>query len=259
MEIVRKVLTIILFVSCMDSVFAQPEQLISWEEKLNKAIAWFEKYDLNHDDRLSLEEFPENAMKFWPMANFDGDNFLTLEEEKRFQKIEYEQLFLTYHRNIDRISGKQKYFNVYEDFQIDQPETLDGEWLCFTTMYEQNGELGTGVMYMILNHNQEMLTGELRQLATPTDDLIEFELDSSGQFVGKYKASLQGKIISAKKNPDEQKLIYLDRQNYESGFRALFTGVVSPDNNSMICQLINNIGNYGTMVVIRREAINKLR
>lgn len=125
--------------------------------------------------------------------------------------------------------------------------------VVFTTMYEQSGALGTGVMYMILNHNQEILTGELRQLA------IVFELDSSDQFVGKFKASLQGKVISSNENPDEQKLIYLNRQNHESGFRALFTGVISPDNESMICQLVNNMGNYGTMVVIRREAIKKIR
>ena len=131
--------------------------------------------------------------------------------------------------------------------------------VVFTTMYEQSGELGTGVMYMILNHNQEILTGELRQLATPKDESIVFELDSSDQFVGKFKASLQGKVISSNENPDEQKLIYLNRQNHESGFRALFTGVISPDNESMICQLVNNMGNYGTMVVIRREAIKKIR
>ena len=253
MEVVRRILTIALFVSIADSVFAQPEQLIVWDEKLDRAITWFQKYDLNHDDRLSLEEFPENAMKFWPLANFYGDDFLTLEEEKRYQMIEYEQLFLTYHRDMDRISKKQKFFSINEDIQSARPRSLAGEWLCFTTMDEQSGELGTGVMYMILNHNQEILTGELRQLA------IVFELDSSDQFVGKFKASLQGKVISSNENPDEQKLIYLNRQNHESGFRALFTGVISPDNESMICQLVNNMGNYGTMVVIRREAIKKIR
>lgn len=130
MEVVRRILTIALFVSIADSVFAQPEQLIVWDEKLDRAITWFQKYDLNHDDRLSLEEFPENAMKFWPLANFDGDDFLTLEEEKRYQMIEYEQLFLTYHRDMDRISKKQKFFSINEDIQSARPGSLAGEWLC---------------------------------------------------------------------------------------------------------------------------------
>lgn len=53
---------------------AELEALIP-AERLEKARNWFITTDKNGDGMISLEEFPENIMHFWPLANTNNDNF----------------------------------------------------------------------------------------------------------------------------------------------------------------------------------------
>jgi hypothetical protein len=229
----------------------------TWSERISQAQTWFDKYDINSDEKLSLEEFPEEAMKWWKLANFDEDNFITWEEENKFQKEEYERDFITKMRQTERFCSFQQHLDGKLKPVTNQHQNISGEWLLFSTMND-NGKKGNGIMYLIVNQKKNRLKGELKQLATPGSEDIEFKLDINNQLIGKYSATVSGKFVQSTGDRPMLNLFFLKREDVKSNFTAFFVGHISSDGRTIIAQLSNNLGFYGTMLMIRRDSVFKL-
>jgi hypothetical protein len=250
------VISILLIVSTL--AFCQSKDFIEpWSERLNRAENWFKKYDINGDGKLSLEEFPENAKKWWDLANYNGDNYVTWDEEKHFQTEEFERAFITKMREVERFCNIQYHLGGNIKLEKNQFQDISGEWLLFATMSDI-GNQSNGIMFLIIDQKKKKLKGELRQMATPNNEDIEFSLDINNQFKGKYNAVISGSYIQSSGEKPMLNLIILKRKDIKSNFTALFTGHISANGKTIIAQLINNSGTYGTMFMIRRDFILKL-
>ncbi len=226
------------------------------EERLNKTRNWFQKTDANGDGMVSLEEFPENVMHFWPLANTNNDNYLTWKEELKYQRIEHEQTILLEMSKVNRLCDIQHHQDKDILPEENKIQDVSGEWICFATM-SVKGNPGNGIMYINLTQNNTTLEGDLQQIKGPHDEDITYKLDENGQIKGKYAAIVKGEIIVASGEKVRHNMIILHRKNVKNNFQAIFTGSVSADANSMIAQLTNNMGHYGTMLMIRREKLMK--
>ena len=232
------------------------KHLLDWEARLTKTKKWFEKMDKDSDGKVSLEEFPESAMKFWPLANTDKDNFLTWEEELAYQRLEHEQVFIAEMSKVNRLAEIQHLLDNDVWPQENQKQDVTGVWLCFTTMSE-HGNPGNGVMYMNLTQNGTNIEGDLQQLKGPNAKELVYERGDAGNVKGKYGAVIRGEMILATGDKPRHNMILLHRKNLENDFRAIFTGAVSADGNSVIAQLTNVNANYGTMLMVKRDSLFK--
>lgn len=225
-------------------------------ERLERARNWFVKTDINGDGIISLEEFPENIMHFWALANINNDNYLTWEEELEYQRIEHELSVFSEMCKLDRLCDIQHHLDNDALPDENKIQDVSGEWLLFSTMSEK-GNPGNGIMYIYLTQNNTELEGDLQQIKVPHDETITYRLDENGRIQGKFAATLKGEIIVASGENVRHNMIILHRNNLDDNFQAIFTGSVSADGNSMIGQLTNNMGHYGTMLMIKREELLK--
>jgi len=253
----RVAISIILAFIIQNSINSQEKkEMMSWDERVKKAEAWFEMTDGDGDGRISVAEFPEQLMPFWPQANTNGDNYLTWEEELAFQVTEHEQVFIKEMRKEDRMCEIQHQLDGDSWPEHNGIQDVSGEWLCFTTMSER-GNPGNGVMYIILDQEGTKLSGELRQLASPDNETILLDLDENGYFKGRSGATVNGRMFTNKGDKPRYNMFMLHRENLINNFQAIFTGSVSADGRSMLAQLTNNNGEYGTMIMIRRDCIQQ--
>ena len=225
-------------------------------ERLEKARKWFHKTDINGDGIISLDEFPENIMHFWPLANTNNDNYLTWQEELEYQRLEHEQSVLEEMSKVSRLCEIQHHQDNDTWPKENTIQDVSGEWFCFATMSE-HGNPGNGIMYINLTQNGTKLEGDLQQLKTPRDTVITYRIDHEGNVIGYYAAKISGELIIGEGEKPRYNMILLRRENIEDNFRAIFTGSVSADGNSIIAQLMNNSANYGTMLMIRKELLMK--
>ena len=254
----KKTGVILLFVLTIHNlaVCQEKKEMMSWDERVNKAKDWFGKTDKDGDGMVSLEEFPERIMCFWPLTNTNGDNFLSWEEELAYQVMEHEQVFIKEMSKADRICEIQHQLDGDAWPEKNRMQDVSGEWLCFTTMSEHCNP-GNGVMYIILTQDGTKLSGDLRQLKRPHDDNIALDIDNNGYFKGKNGATVTGDLSGSSGEKARHNMIILHRKNLKNNFQAIFTGSVSADGKSIIAQLINNNGNYGTMIMIRRDSLTQ--
>jgi len=112
-------------------------------------------------------------------------------------------------------------------------------------------------MYISITQNDTKLEGDLQQIKNPHNEEIIYRLDENGQIKGRYAAELNGEFIVASGEKVRHNMIILHRRDLKGNFLAIFTGSVSADGNSIIAQLTNNIGHYGTMLMIKREELMK--
>ena len=131
-------------------------------------------------------------------------------------------------------------------------EDVSGEWICFTTMF-LNGPTGKGIMYVNLKQDGEAISGINGQLKHPFDPpstiRIIAERTTRGLIKGKgYKGNrthmmvLERQGISNSRMPSAQTW-------------AIFTAVIAGDGRTATGQLVNHGGNYGTMLMVKREAL----
>lgn len=149
------------------------------------------------------------------------------------------------HLNLeDRIANRQAILPKQTGGQ-DGGVDVSGEWVCFTTMF-LNAPTGNGIMYLKLKQDGETITGINGQLKHPYDPPSTIrpiaERILRGNITGKwYKGSPHNMMV-------------LERQ---AGTRtwAIFTAVIAGDRRTATGQLINQGGHYGTMLMVKREAL----
>ena len=238
-----------------NELIAELENMLP-EERLNRARNWFQETDTNGDGRVSLEEFPEKHMRLWPIANTNNDNYLTWVEELMYQRIEHEETVMKELGKVSRLSEIQHTLDNDVLPKQNEMQDVSGEWICFTTM-SSKGNPGNGIMYISITQHDTKLEGDLQQIKNPHNEEIIYKNDENGQIKGRYAAALKGEIIVASGEKVRHNMMILHRRDQKSNFQAIFTGSVSADGNSIIAQLTNNMGHYGTMLMIRREELIK--
>jgi len=225
----------------------KPKEILT-KDGFEKARAWFNKTDVNHDDVISREEFPIEFNNLWDLVDTDKNGLLTLKEELLFQIKEQEKQFLSEMSQENRILTIQKNLGLPKRNRI---QDLTGEWLCFTTMSD-HGNPGNGIMYINLSQNGITLNGELQQLKFPNSIQI-FGINTTKE----WAAEVHGQLILSTGNVPGHNLIILHRKNIQNNFQAIFSGFVSADGDSIVAQLVNNGGNYGTMLMVKRLQYGK--
>jgi YD repeat-containing protein len=171
-----------------------------------------------------------------------------------YQRIEHEEKVMKEMSKVSRLSEIQHTLDNDILPKQNKMQDVSGEWICFTTM-SSKGYPGNGIMYIRLSQNDTKLEGDLQQIKNPHNEEIIYKYDENGQIKGKYAAALKGEIIVASGEKVRHNMIILHRRDLEGNFRAIFTGSVAADGNSIIAQLTNNMGHYGTMLMMRRELL----
>lgn len=250
-----KISTLILSIlSCFPTLSGQDDQSNGFtianlerrlsEERFGKALFWFKRTDINHDGLVSLEEFPKEFAELWNQVDIDKNGYLTLEEELHFQIREQEEEFILGMSKENRILTIQKNLGKPNENRI---QDITGEWLCFTTM-SSHGSPANGIMYIKLIQNGVTLKGELQQLKSPGSSQIR-EIGSHND----WEAAIEGELIPASGETPGHNLLILRRENLHNNFKAVFSGFISANGDSILAQLVNTIGDYGTMLMVRRS------
>jgi len=130
---------------------------------------------------------------------------------------------------------------------------FSGTWLCFTTM-RLNGQLGRGIMQINLKQEGDELTGDGGQLKHP------FDPPSTIRPIGKW-ASLTPFIGQFKKaiSDGTHNMAVIERQGVNRGTWATFTAVLAGDGRTARGTLVNAGGNYGLMLMVRREFLSDFK
>jgi hypothetical protein len=149
------------------------------------------------------------------------------------------------HLNLeDRIANRQAVLPKQTEGQ-DGGDDVSGEWVCFTTMF-LNAPTGNGILYLKLKQDGDVITGINGQLKHPFDPPSTIrpitERTSRGNITGKW---YKGK---------QHHMMVLERQA-ETRTWAIFTAVIAGDGRTATGQLVNHGGNYGTMLMVKREAL----
>jgi hypothetical protein len=152
----------------------------------------------------------------------------------------------------DRIATRQAVLPKRAEGQ-DGGADVSGEWVCFTTMY-LNGPTGKGILYLDLKQDGVAITGINGQLKHPFDPPSTIrpvtERTTRGLIKGKwYKGNrTHMMVLERQRTSNSQKMPATQTW-------AIFTAVIAGDGRTATGQLVNHGGNYGTMHMVRREAL----
>jgi len=144
----------------------------------------------------------------------------------------------------DRIANRQAVLPRRAEGQ-DGGADVSGEWVCFTTMF-LNGPTGKGIMYLDLKQDGDVISGESAQLKHP------FDPPSTIRTIP--ERTLKGNIKGKWYKGHRTHMMELERQRGTKTW-AIFTAVIAGDGRTATGQLVNNGGNYGTMHMVRWEAL----
>ena len=147
----------------------------------------------------------------------------------------------------NRIANRQEIMPKPRDGEA-SADDVSGEWICFTTM-TLNPTTGMGIMQINLEQDGEKLKGEGGQLRHPYDP------PSTIRPIGGWTlpSGYVGRFI--KHTPRGHNLIVFERQN-ATGTWAIFTAMISGDGRTATGQIVNRGGHYGSMLMVRREALS---
>jgi hypothetical protein len=187
---------------------------------------------------LSFAAFAQNATEKVPSSTSAEKQQLTPEIEMSIMKALNTE---------DRIANRQAIMPKPRKGEA-WAEDVSGEWICFTTML-LNGPTGMGIMQINLEQDGEQLVGEGGQLKHP------FDPPSTIRPIGGW--ALQSAYVGRfyKRTPSGHNMVVFERQN-TSGTWAIFTAIISGDGQTATGQIINRGGHYGSMLMVRREALS---
>ena len=101
---------------------------------------------------------------------------------------------------------------------------------------------------MRLEQDGDQITGSLDQLKHPFDSLGTTRAVDEGV----QRANMVGELIRHPVNS----MAVLHRNDINGNFRAIFTMTIDGEGRTAIGQLVNSIGVYGTMLMVKREALS---
>ncbi len=168
------------------------------------------------------------------------------EDKEQFLDPELELAVIKQLNHEDRLVNRQPVLSKAEG-GINGGDDISGEWLGFTTMF-LNASTGRGIIHMRLEQDGDKITGTLDQLKHPFDSLGTTRAVDKG--VG--RANMQGELIRHPVNS----MAVLHRNNINNNFRAIFTMTIDGEGKTAIGQLVNSIGVYGTMFMVKREVLS---
>ena len=129
---------------------------------------------------------------------------------------------------------------------------FSGTWICFTTM-RLNGQLGRGIMQINLKQEGDELTGDGGQLKHPFDPPSTIRPIGTWAnltpFIGQFKKAIDGR----------HNMAVIERQGHGRGTWATFTAVLAGDGRTARGTLVNAGGNYGLMLMVRREFLSDFK
>jgi len=167
------------------------------------------------------------------------------EKQGQFLDPEDEMAIIRYLNKEDRLLNRQPVLSK-PGKGPDGGDHISGEWLGFTTMF-LNGPTGRGIIHMNLKQEGDVITGTLEQLKHP--------FDSAGTIRYMGKGTGQGTITGELFIHPVSNMMVLHRHGVNNNFHAIFTATIDANGRIAIGQLVNSIGVYGTMLMIKREAL----
>lgn len=175
--------------------------------------------------------------------------------EKRGQLLtpEFEMAIIRQLNLEDRIANRQAILPKNTEEQ-NGGDDVSGEWICFTTMF-LNGPTGKGIMYLNLKQDVDTISGIVGQLKHPFDPPSTIrtvnEMTTQGNIKGKwYKGSGNNMIVLERQGSSNSPQMPITQT------WAIFTAVIGADGRTATGQLVNAGGNYGTMLMVKREALS---
>ncbi len=165
-------------------------------------------------------------------------------------KLEME--IIRYLNKEDRLANRQP-FLLKNSEELIGGEDVSGEWICFTTMY-LHGPTGKGIMYLNLEQKGNVISGINGQLKHPFDPPSTIrpvtERTTRGLIKGKwYKGNRTHMMVLERQGTSN------NPKMPEAQTWAIFTAVIASDGKTATGQLVNGGGNYGTMHMVKREAL----
>jgi len=132
-------------------------------------------------------------------------------------------------------------------------DTFSGQWICFTTM-RLNGQLGRGIMEINIKQDGDKIVGKGGQLKHP------FDPPSTIRPIGTWaaKSNYIGQFKKARRDHGHN-MVVLERQWNRSDTWATFTAVMAGDGRTARGTLVNMGGNYGLMLMVRREFLSDFK
>ncbi len=104
----------------------------------------------------------------------------------------------------------------------------------------QEGRTGSGKIDVTLRQQGGDLTGQLIQTLDPWTQAPPEDPEST-------RASVIGKVYAAESQPAT--IVEWTRLNHHGEFRAIFTGLVSPDGQEVTGHVVNSRGNLGSFTM----------
>jgi len=195
--------------------------------------------------KITPEDYKKRPIRLDPIWGNDKSQAAKVEAERNRETpaSDLEMAIIKCLNKENRIANIQK--NLVKPAKgVDGGDDVSGEWVCFTTM-SQHGRPGNGVMYIQLEQNGNQLKGTLQQLKGP-DKRPPKPINKDS-----VDATLVGELIK-----DEiHNMMILHRQNTRNSFKAIFSATINGDGRTAIGQLVNRGGNYGTMLMVKRDAL----
>lgn len=120
---------------------------------------------------------------------------------------------------------------------------IDGTWILYGKP-EQEGQTGSGQVEITMRQYGTDLTGHMVQKIDPWTQAPPVDPEAT-------RASLIGRLYVSETQPAT--LIEIVRLNEQNDFKAIFTGIVSPDGREINGHVVNSRGNLGS---IRMEKVS---
>ncbi|ETW97208.1 MAG: hypothetical protein ETSY1_23570 [Candidatus Entotheonella factor] len=114
---------------------------------------------------------------------------------------------------------------------------IGGTWILYGKP-QQEGQTGSGQVEVTIRQHGTDLTGHMVQKIDPWTQAPPADPEAT-------RASLIGRIYVSETQPAT--LIEIVRLNEQNDFKAIFTGIVSPDSREINGHVVNSRGNLGSI------------
>ncbi len=174
------------------------------------------------------------------------------EESEQLLNPELEMKIIRSLNKEDRQANRQVFLLKNTEGQ-NGGEDVSGEWLIFTTMF-MNSTTGEGIMYVKLEQDGEEISGINGQLKHPFDPPATIrtidDRTTRGVIKGKWYPGRRTNMMVFERQGTSTNPNMPANQTW-----AIFTAMIAADGRTAVGQIVNHGGYYGTMLIVKREAL----